>query len=148
MKLHADAYSGLNTVTAYGAGYIEVNRQRHETTVAFAPQGAVTTWAIRELAELTGTMLSEAAGIANAAATDPLALLEEDDAPPPVPRKGGVEVVLLGTGPRQQFPKPDVLRPLARAGIGVEVMDTLAAARTYNILMAEGRHVVAVLLPA
>lgn len=147
MKLHADANSGLNTVTAYGAGYVEVNRQRHEGAVAFAPQGAVTLWTIREIGELTGAMLSEAAGIAHAA-TDPLALLEEDDAPPPVPRRGGVEVVLLGTGARQQFPRMDVLRPLARAGIGVEVMDTLAAARTYNILMAEGRHVVAVLLPA
>ena len=46
----------------------------------------------------------------------------------------------------QQFPHPSLLRPLIDAGIGVEVMDTLAAARTYNILVAEGRSVAAVLM--
>lgn len=147
MKLHTDGNPSLNTVTAYGAGYIEVNRQRHEGAVAFAPEGPVTAWNVREVSEVTSDMLCEAAGVAPKGAMDPLALLDEDDAPPPVPRAGGVEVVLLGTGPRQQFPRPEILRGLARAGIGVEVMDTLAAARTYNILMAEGRHVVAVLLP-
>jgi uncharacterized protein len=57
-----------------------------------------------------------------------------------------VQIVLLVTGPVQQFPHPSLLRPLIDAGIGVEVMDTLAAARTYNILVAEGRAVAAILL--
>jgi uncharacterized protein len=39
-----------------------------------------------------------------------------------------------------------VLAPLYQAGIGVEVMDTRAACRTYNILLAEGRRVVAALI--
>src|SRR5687768_12965150 len=43
------------------------------------------------------------------------------------------EVILLGTGPRQHFPDPRVLLPAQRAGVGVEVMDTPAACRTYNI---------------
>jgi uncharacterized protein len=57
------------------------------------------------------------------------------------------EVVLLGTGARQRFPHPRLARPLAEARIGLEVMNTPAACRTYNILMAEGRKVVAALLP-
>lgn len=56
------------------------------------------------------------------------------------------EVVLLGTGGRLRFPHPRLTAPLARAGIGLEVMDVQAACRTYNILMAEARVVAAALL--
>ena len=56
------------------------------------------------------------------------------------------ELVLLGTGAKQQFPPLEVLSRFHRAQIGVEVMDTAAACRTFNILVAEGRHVAAALL--
>jgi len=56
------------------------------------------------------------------------------------------EVVLLGTGQKIRFPAPFLLAPLTNEGIGVEVMDTRAACRTYMILMAEGRGVAAALL--
>ncbi|MEZ5463060.1 Mth938-like domain-containing protein [Dokdonella sp.] len=58
-------------------------------------------------------------------------------------RATGPEVVILGSGNRQRFPDRKVLLPLLRDGIGVEVMDNAAAARTYNLLAAEGRRVVA-----
>ena len=57
------------------------------------------------------------------------------------------ELVLLGTGQKQRFPHPRLTAPLTAAGIGVDVMGTHAACRTYNILMTEGRRVLAVLLP-
>ncbi len=53
------------------------------------------------------------------------------------------ELVLIGSGPRQAFPPQAALLPLLRRGIGVEVMDNAAASRTYNLLAAEGRRVVA-----
>ncbi|HOX72795.1 MAG: MTH938/NDUFAF3 family protein [Dokdonella sp.] len=56
------------------------------------------------------------------------------------------EVVILGTGVRQHFPAQQLLLPLLRNGVGVEVMDNSAAARTYNLLAAEGRRVVAAFL--
>ncbi|HEB98815.1 MAG TPA: hypothetical protein ENJ05_04860 [Thiotrichales bacterium] len=56
------------------------------------------------------------------------------------------ELVILGTGPRLRFPAPALSRPLAERGIGLEVMDTAAACRTFNILAGEGRRVVAALL--
>jgi uncharacterized protein len=56
------------------------------------------------------------------------------------------EIVLLGTGPRLRFPSPAVYASLLKARIGVEVMDTAAACRTYNILAAEGRRVAAALM--
>ncbi len=57
-----------------------------------------------------------------------------------------VEVVLIGTGSRIIFPPPGVYRSLVEKGIGVEIMDTPAAARTYNILASDGRKVVAMLI--
>jgi uncharacterized protein len=56
------------------------------------------------------------------------------------------EIVLLGTGATQRFPRPAVTAPLHDANIGLEVMDTRAACRTYNILVAEGRSVTAALI--
>ena len=56
------------------------------------------------------------------------------------------QVVVLGTGTRQRFPHPGLYARLLEDGIGVEVMDTGAACRTYNILASEGRRVVAALI--
>lgn len=56
------------------------------------------------------------------------------------------EVVVLGTGLRQQFPDRALMARLLSQGIGLEVMDTGAACRTYNVLVSEDRRVVAALL--
>lgn len=56
------------------------------------------------------------------------------------------EIVLLGSGTKQRFPERNVMAQLLGRGVGVEVMDTAAAARTFNILVAEDRRVVAALL--
>lgn len=57
------------------------------------------------------------------------------------------EVVLLGTGARGRFAPKELVFAFARRGIGFEAMDTAAAARTYNVLLGEGRRVAAVLYP-
>ena len=56
------------------------------------------------------------------------------------------EILLLGTGVRQRFPHPRLYRALTDAGIALECMDTPAACRTYNILVAEDRKVVVAIL--
>lgn len=56
------------------------------------------------------------------------------------------ELVIFGSGKRQRFPSPGLLRPLLSARIGIEIMDTAAACRTHNVLLAEGRCVVSALL--
>jgi len=56
------------------------------------------------------------------------------------------DVVLLGTGARATFPPPALLAEFLRRGIGVETMDNAAAARTFNVLVGEGRSAVAVFL--
>lgn len=56
------------------------------------------------------------------------------------------EIVILGTGAVQTFPAPAVYAPAIDRGVGLEIMDTGAACRTYNILLSEGRRVVAALI--
>jgi uncharacterized protein len=56
------------------------------------------------------------------------------------------QVVLLGTGAKIRFPPAELLIPLIQQQIGIEVMDTAAACRTYNLLVSEGRMVAAALL--
>ncbi len=121
MKLHADAPTSLNTVTAYGPGYIEVNKSRHHGHLLLSPEAPVQAW--------------QAASFDALRVEDFEALLALRP-----------EVVLLGTGARQRLPHPRLTAPLARAGIGIEAMDTAAACRTYNILMSEGRRVLAAFL--
>jgi len=55
------------------------------------------------------------------------------------------EMIVLGTGDTQRFPPNELLFALARRGVGLETMDTRAACRTFNILVAEGRRPAAVL---
>lgn len=144
MLLQKESNPSLNTVTAYGEGYLEINRERFETSVCLAPEGPIRTLSLHSVADIDSTLLTELVGL-RAAPQDPMAFL--DDAPPPLERPDDApEVVLIGTGSCQAFLPPDVIRPLLMAGIGVEAMTTHAAARTYNILMSEERRVLALLL--
>ncbi len=123
MKLHLSGPSTRNTVTGYGPGYVAINGQRHERSLIVLPERLVLDWPAASFEALAAEHL------AAVAALDP-------------------EIVLLGTGARLCFPRPELTRPLAQAGIGLEVMDTQAACRTYNILAAESRRVAAALLLA
>ncbi len=121
MKLHLSNISGSNAFTGYGEGYVMVNRQRYERNLVVLPDRIVTDW--------------QPAGFDQLGAGDFAQLAEL--AP---------EIVLLGTGSRLRFPRPELTRALIDARIGLEVMDIQAACRTYNILAAEERKVVAALL--
>ncbi|WP_322997341.1 Mth938-like domain-containing protein [Castellaniella sp.] len=143
MLLQKDFNPTLNTVTAYGADHLEINRVRFETAVCFSPEGPVKSLDLRTPAEIDSAFLKTLIGL-GAADQDPMAFL--DDSPPTLPADAP-EVLLIGTGTRQTFLAPEIIRPLLQLGIGVETMTTQAAARTYNILMSEERRVLALLLP-
>ncbi len=55
-------------------------------------------------------------------------------------------IVIIGTGDQHKFPHPSLLRPLIDARIGYEIMNTAAAARTYNVLVSEGRKICAAMV--
>ncbi|WP_368642110.1 MTH938/NDUFAF3 family protein [Castellaniella ginsengisoli] len=145
MLLQKDLNPALNTVTAYGDGFLEINRVRYDGALCFAPEGPIRSLAVRTAADLDAAFLQDLIGL-KPAARDPLAFLD-DDAPATELPADAPEVLLIGTGPRQTFLRPDILQPLLSLGIGVETMTTQAAARTYNILMSEERRVLALLLP-
>jgi uncharacterized protein len=144
LKLHADANPTLNTVTAYGPGYIEVNRIRFDTAIVFGPEGPVLPWPASTAADISTDLLMQACGLASKP-KDPLAFLDSGEGQPTLdPNRP--EVLLVGTGTRQVMLSHAITHPIVRVGVGVEVMSTSAAARTYNILMAEGRKVIVALL--
>lgn len=70
-----------------------------------------------------------------------------DDAAALVAVAGEVDVLLLGTGAEIAHPPAALRRAVEAAGLGLEVMATPAACRTYNVLLAEGRRVGAAMLP-
>ncbi|MYN13823.1 hypothetical protein GSY71_11815 [Pusillimonas sp. TS35] len=144
MQLQRESNSAFNTVTAYGSDYIEINKVPYRHPVYFAPEGDIHDWNVLQPADITVEALRQIAGL-EAPKNDPMAFLDGDAAP--ARPDNAPEVVLIGTGARQHLLSADVTRPLLRAGIGIEVMSTQAAARTYNILMSEGRRVVLALLP-
>lgn len=121
MKLYADSRPTFHVVTSLGPGYVAVDAQRYERSLLLLPDRIDPAWGPANPDLLTAAHLAPLAGI-------------------------GCDVVLLGTGERQRFPGPAILRPLFEARIGVEVMDTAAACRTYNLLVAEGRKVAAALI--
>lgn len=57
------------------------------------------------------------------------------------------ELIVIGTGSQQLLPHRDLMFAMARANTGLEMMDTPAAARTFNVLIGEGRSVAAILYP-
>ena len=121
LKLHLSKISGINTFTGYGEGYVMVNRQRYERSMVVLPDRILTDW------QPAGFDMLQAADFDRLAELAP-------------------EIVLLGTGARLRFPRPELTRALIDAHIGLEVMDLQAACRTYNILAAEDRKVAAALL--
>jgi uncharacterized protein len=121
LKLHLTGSGNLNLFTAYGDDYVAVNGRRFGKSVIVMPDRIVEDWGAGGFDALSAEHMAALAGLDR-------------------------EVVLLGTGNVLRFPRPELMGPLAQAGLGVEVMDRKAACRTYNILASEGRRVAAALL--
>ena len=112
---------GLNAISRHGVEGVIVNGIEHRRSVIVPWQGRVQAWPVDDFSALS---------------EDHFALLAAFDP----------ELVIFGSGSRIRFPKPAWLRPLMARRIGIETMDTAAASRTYNVLLAEGRTVLVALL--
>ncbi len=120
MKLHAEKLDGL-IISGHGAGWIAVNGEKKHNSIVISSRGVCLDWPCQRFDDLS------AANFAHLAALRP-------------------ELVIFGSGASLRFVPPQWLQGLMEHRIGLETMDTAAACRTYNILAAEGRHVVAALL--
>ena len=121
MALHLDSDTNNKLFTGHGAGYVAVNGKQYQRPVVVMPEEVRTDWSATDFASL------------NESHFDYFLALKP-------------EVLLFGTGAKQQFAHPNLFRELIRSNISIEFMDTPAACRTYNILVAEDRKVVAAVL--
>lgn len=135
----------MNTVTGYGNGFVEVNKVRFDHAIAFGPLGEIARWSAASPLDISSDLLLAAARL-SLAPLDPIAFLDADDGVPQV-LGDKPEVLLVGTGTKQMMLPHHIVVPLLKIGVGVESMSTQAAARTFNILMAEGRQVIVALIP-
>ena len=117
MKLHTDSRNpALNTVTGYSPTGIEINAMAYPHSVLLLPEGEVKLWKVANIQDIDTLHIDKMAQF--------------------LP-----ELIVLGTGLKQHFLHPSLQVKLTSKRIGLEVMPTAAACRTYNILMAEGRKV-------
>jgi uncharacterized protein len=80
-------------------------------------------------------------------APPPIGDLRIDDLEPLLSGDRPPEFLILGTGPSMAFPPRALVQALEARGIGLEAMDSRAAARTWGMLRGEGRHIAAALMP-
>ena len=123
IKFKAERADDLQLITGYGPGWLEVNKTRHTTSLLIGSSGLLQAWDCARFSDLNASTLQALAH-----------------------QCPGVEVLLLGSGPRLQFCHPSWLQPFMQQRIGVETMDTPAALGTYNVLAMEGRKVLAALV--
>ena len=121
MKFQPDTLDGVNRVTRHESTQIFVGNTAYSHSVLVPWVGAVLPWPAATPDDLQAEHFEQV-----------LAL--------------NPEVVIFGSGTRLRFVPPALQRCLIQRRIGVETMDTAAACRTFNVLAAEGRSVVAALL--
>ena len=121
MRLSSDLAANVNVIRGYGRGEIRINDLVYRSTLIVA-----------------AASLREEPGVSAVADLNAAAAARMLEFAP--------ELVLVGTGPRQVFPAPSFGALFLQKGIGFEVMDTGAACRTFNVLVGEQRHVVALLM--
>ncbi len=126
-KLQPDLPASQFSVTSHGPGFLSINGSRFSTSILVTPDSPPQAWDC---------------GHANEFGERHVAAL----------RALQPELILLGTGPVQVMPNPRLMAslmsrsPAGEPAIGIEVMDTAAACRTFNLLAAEGRRVLAALI--
>ena len=121
MKFHLQTPAGQNLFTGHGAGYVAVNGTRYHKSMIVTADRLIEDWPPTDFSTLHAEHFAQ------------LSALKPD-------------LVLLGTGATLRFPKPELTQSLHASRIGLEVMDNAAACRTFNILLAEGRNVIAAVL--
>ena len=121
MKLHADRLDGPNAISRHGPTGVIVNGVEFRRSSIVPWQGEVRAWSVNRFSALSEQHFALLAELAP-------------------------ELVIFGSGARLRFVRPALLRALIDRRIGIETMDTPAACRTYNVLLSEGRAVVAALL--
>jgi uncharacterized protein len=121
LALHLNTNTNQNLFTGHGEGYVAINGRQFQRPVVVMAGQVRTDWPASDFVSLEAKHFDY--------------FLELKP-----------EILLFGTGAKQLFGRPELYRALVKARIGIEFMNTPAACRTYNILVAEDRHVIAAVL--
>lgn len=121
MKVSLDTSNATYVIRAYEQGRIRINSEHYTRSMILTPEQLITPWEPGSIGELQQEHLAQ------------ITTLQP-------------ELILLGTGGQLQFPDSRLYYYVLEQRIGLEVMDTEAACRTFNILAAEGRRVAAGLI--
>jgi len=121
MKIQLDTNTTAYSISSYRSGQITVNDEVLTQSFVIMPDVLIRDWPPQDFDSLAASHFESVAGLKP-------------------------EIVLFGSGARLRFPPTDLVRPFIEQGFGLEVMDTGAACRTFNILVSEGRRVAAALL--
>ncbi len=121
MKFQEHKPAGENQFSSSDDGVLIINGEAHRKSLWMSPSALHLNWPIEKVHDVTFESLR-----------DLIALKPE--------------VILLGSGAKFAFPPLDVMRAVKSAGVALDVMDTKACCRTYNILASEGRHIVAAVI--
>jgi uncharacterized protein len=120
VKFTLEPNSGAHLIRGYSEGEIRIGEQRVRRSCIVSAETLITEWEPASFGELTVAHLEAIFALAP-------------------------ELVLLGSGPQQQFPPADVRAAFSARGVGLESMQLGAACRTFNVLVQEERRVAAAL---
>ena len=121
MPLAETIINGSHSIQAYESGQVTISERVYRGSLVLSPTEIIHPWDVAQVSELSPAALE--------------CVVSQQP-----------EVVLLGTGDQQLFPEIEILGHFASLGIGLEVMSTGALCRTFNILVAEDRQVVAAII--
>jgi uncharacterized protein len=121
MKFHLIQSDNKNLITGYDLNWVEVNQTRHQSSLIMTPDRLFPEWSVKTTKDIKENSFDA---------------IESLD----------IEIILLGTGNKQEHLEPKLLEYFSKKNIAIESMSNQSACRTYNILANEERKVLLALM--
>jgi uncharacterized protein len=121
MKFHLIKSDNKNLITGYGLNWVEVNQERHQTSLIITPNQLLLEWPVKTIKDIKENSFEAIESF-------------------------NIEIILLGTGNIQEHLEPKILEYFSKKNMAVECMNNQSACRTYNILANEERKVLLALM--
>lgn len=121
MKFHLIQSDNKNLITGYGLNWVEVNQERHQTSLIITPNQLLLEWPVKTIKDIKENSFEAIESF-------------------------NIEIILLGTGNIQEHLEPKILEYFSKKNMAVECMNNQSACRTYNILANEERKVLLALM--
>jgi len=121
MKFHLIQSDNKNLITGYDLNWVEVNQERHQTSLIITPNQLLLEWPVKTIKDIKENSFEAIESL-------------------------NIEIILLGTGNIQEHLEPRLIEYFSKKNIAIESMNNQSACRTYNILANEERKVLLALM--